>query len=307
MGNVVFLFNFATHRQYAFINNYSAVTCNISLTQQLVSMKYAEYIEQIEIDSLWNGRKHIVWQLDRHVNILSGVNGVGKSTILNKVVAPLIRENGRVDHYEGVRLQLHEPDAEALRFDIIRSFDRPLINSEIASRLDFKIGTELDLQLFMLQRKYLDYQVNLANRIINVLQSGSPDAATLAQQLSESKKKFHDIVDRLFGDTKKSIIRTENEIKFMQLGEVIQPYMLSSGEKQMLVILLTVLVEDKKPYVLFMDEPEVSLHIEWQKQLISTIMEINPNVQMILTTHSPAVIMDGWTDKVTEVSEIEVK
>lgn len=306
MGNVVFLFNFATHRQYAFIN-YSAVTCNISLTQQLVSMKYAEYIEQIEIDSLWNGRKHIVWQLDRHVNILSGVNGVGKSTILNKVVAPLIRENGRVDHYEGVRLQLHEPDAEALRFDIIRSFDRPLINSEIASRLDFKIGTELDLQLFMLQRKYLDYQVNLANRIINVLQSGSPDAATLAQQLSESKKKFHDIVDRLFGDTKKSIIRTENEIKFMQLGEVIQPYMLSSGEKQMLVILLTVLVEDKKPYVLFMDEPEVSLHIEWQKQLISTIMEINPNVQMILTTHSPAVIMDGWTDKVTEVSEIEVK
>ncbi len=270
-------------------------------------MKYAEYIEQIEIDSLWNGRKHIIWQLDRHVNILSGVNGVGKSTILNKVVAPLMRENGRINHYDGVRLQLHEPDAEALHFDIIRSFDRPLINSEIASRLDFKIGTELDLQLFMLQRKYLDYQVNLANRIINVLQSGSPDAATLAQQLSESKKKFHDIVDRLFGDTKKSIIRTENEIKFMQLGEVIQPYMLSSGEKQMLVILLTVLVEDKKPYVLFMDEPEVSLHIEWQKQLISTIMEINPNVQMILTTHSPAVIMDGWTDKVTEVSEIEVK
>lgn len=270
-------------------------------------MKYAEYIKQIEIDSLWNGRKHIVWQLDRHVNILSGVNGVGKSTILNKVVAPLIREEGKVDHYDGVRLQLHEPDAEALRFDLIRSFDRPLINSEIASRLDFKIGTELDLQLFMLQRKYLDYQVNLANRIINVLQSGSPDAAMQAQQLSESKKKFHDIVDRLFGDTSKSIIRTENEIKFMQLGEVIQPYMLSSGEKQMLVILLTVLVEDQKPYVLFMDEPEVSLHIEWQKQLISTIIEINPNVQMILTTHSPAVIMDGWTDKVTEVSEIEVK
>lgn len=270
-------------------------------------MKYAEYIKQIEIDSLWNGRKHIIWQLDRHVNILSGVNGVGKSTILNKVVAPLIREKGRVDHYDGVKLQLHEADAEALRFDIIRSFDRPLINSELASRLDFKIGTELDLQLFMLQRKYLDYQVNLANRIINVLQSGKPDAPVIAQQLSESKKKFHDIVDRLFGDTKKSIIRTENEIKFLQLGEVIQPYMLSSGEKQMLVILLTVLVEDQLPYVLFMDEPEVSLHIEWQKQLISTIMEINPNVQMILTTHSPAVIMDGWTDKVTEVSEIEVK
>jgi signal recognition particle GTPase len=54
--------------------------------------KYADYIEQIEIDSLWSGQKHIMWTLDRKVNILSGVNGVGKSTILNKVVKGLHRE-----------------------------------------------------------------------------------------------------------------------------------------------------------------------------------------------------------------------
>ena len=48
-------------------------------------MKYADYIKQIEIDSLWSGKKHILWTLDPHVNILSGINGVGKSTILNKV------------------------------------------------------------------------------------------------------------------------------------------------------------------------------------------------------------------------------
>ena len=51
--------------------------------------KYADYIKQIEIDSLWSGTKHILWNLDRRVNILSGVNGVGKSTILNKVVKGL--------------------------------------------------------------------------------------------------------------------------------------------------------------------------------------------------------------------------
>lgn len=270
-------------------------------------MKYAEYIKQIEIDSLWNGRKHIVWQLDRHINILSGVNGVGKSTILNKVVSPLLRAQGRVENDNGVKLKLHEEDADTLRFDVIRSFDRPLITSDITARMDFKIGTELDLQLFTLQRRYLDYQVNLGNRIIEMLQSGKPDAPILAQRLSESKRMFHDTVDRLFADTKKTIIRTENEIRFQQMGETLLPYQLSSGEKQMLVILLTVLVEDQQPYVLFMDEPEVSLHIEWQKQLINIIMQLNPNVQIILTTHSPAVIMDGWTDKVTEVGEIEVR
>ena len=158
--------------------------------------------------------------------------------------------------------------------------------------------------LFQLQRKYLDYQVNVGNRIIEVLQSGAPDSALKAQSLSEPKRKFQDIVDNLFADTGKKIIRTENEIRFTQIGEVLQPYLLSSGEKQMLVILLTVLVEDNCPYVLFMDEPEVSLHVEWQKQLIDLIMELNPNVQIILTTHSPAVIMNGWLDNVTEVSDI---
>ena len=64
------------------------------------------------------------------------------------------------------------------------------------------------------------------------------------------------------------------------------------------------LVEDNQNYVLFMDEPEVSMHVEWQKQLIDLILRLNPNVQVILTTHSPAVIMNGWMDHVTEVSDI---
>ncbi|HCE47479.1 MAG TPA: ABC transporter ATP-binding protein, partial [Prevotellaceae bacterium] len=68
--------------------------------------------------------------------------------------------------------------------------------------------------------------------------------------------------------------------------------------------LLTVLLQDRKPYVLFMDEPEVSLHIEWQEKLITSIRQINPHVQIILSTHSPAVVMNGWADSVTEVTDI---
>ena len=102
------------------------------------------------------------------------------------------------------------------------------------------------------------------------------------------------------------MIRTANELQFTQIGEVLLPYRLSSGEKQILIILLTVLVEDDEPYVLFMDEPEVSLHMEWQKRLIDLCLELNPNVQISLTTHSPAVVMNGWVDSVTEVGDITV-
>ena len=267
-------------------------------------MKYATYIKKIEIDALWSGKKHIVWTLDPHVNVLSGINGVGKSTILNKVVKS-VNTNGDVTNHmlKGVHLLMEPEDASHIRYDIIRSLDSPVLDLETMSHVDARITSALDFQLYHLQRKYLDYQVNIGNRIIAELQQGNTDAA---QQLSQPKKRFQDIVDELFAETGKKIVRTENEIRFSQIGETLVPYQLSSGEKQMLAILLTVLVEDGQPHVLFMDEPEVSLHIEWQKRLIDLVLELNPNVQIILTTHSPAVIMSGWMDKVTEVNDIEV-
>ena len=228
-------------------------------------MKYADYIEQIEIDSLWSGKKHIVWNLDRRVNILSGINGVGKSTIINKVVKS-VSTNGDVKNHllKGVHVTTCPSDASHIRFDVIRSFDRPILNAESVNKMDISLATELDWQLYKLQRKYLDYQVNMGNKIIAALQSGEPDSAQRAQEISAPKKKFQDIIDDLFKDTGKTIVRTENEIRFSQISEVLVPYQLSSGEKQMLAILLTVLVEDSQPYVLFMDEPEVSLHVDWQ-------------------------------------------
>lgn len=267
--------------------------------------KYVDYIKRIEIDSLWSGRRHVVWDLDRRVNILSGVNGVGKSTILNKVTKSLGNSSDFHAHLlKGVHLSVEPADATRIRFDLIRSFDRPLLNADVVSKMDASLATELDWQLFQLQRKYLDYQVNIGNRIIACLQDGRPDAALEAQRISAPKKTFQDLIDDLFSETGKTIIRTENEIRFSQIGEILSPYQLSSGEKQMLVILLTVLVEDQLPYVLFMDEPEVSLHVDWQQRLIDLILTLNPNVQIILTTHSPAVIMNGWADRVTEVSDI---
>ena len=263
---------------------------------------YANYIKEIEIDQLWSGTHHIKWKLHRKVNVLSGVNGVGKSTILNKVVRGLMHSENLMEQMPpGVKLKVDPSDATTIRYDIIRSFDRPLLNFESVAKMDTNLTTELDWQLFQLQRKYLDYQVNVGNRIISILQSGDADAAQKAQEVSLPKKRFQDLIDDLFAATGKKIIRSENEIRFLLLNETLFPYQLSSGEKQILVILLTVLIEDNLPYVLFMDEPEVSLHIDWQKRLVDMILELNPSVQIILTTHSPAVIMNGWLDKVTEV------
>ena len=267
----------------------------------------ANYIQRIEIHRLWD-RFNIAWDLRPDVNILSGINGVGKTTILNRSVHYLEELSGEIKNgeIEGVRITFDRPDATYIPYDVIRSYDRPLIMGDFTARMaDPNVKSELDWQLYLLQRRYLDYQVNIGNKMIELL-SGDEEQRSQAASLSLPKRKFQDLMDQLFSYTRKSIDRRSNEIIFYQDGERLLPYKLSSGEKQMLIILLTVLVRDNAHCVLFMDEPEASLHIEWQQKLISMIRELNPNVQLILTTHSPAVIMEGWLDAVTEVSDISV-
>ena len=265
----------------------------------------ANYIKRIEIHGLWH-RYDIAWDLRPDVNILSGINGVGKTTILNRSVNYLEQTSGEVksDEKNGVHVYFDNPVATFIAYDVIRSYDRPLIMGDFTARMaDANVKSELDWQLYLLQRRYLDYQVNIGNKMIELL-SGDEEQRSLAPSLSLPKRKFQDMIDELFSYTHKTIDRKSNDIVFYQNGERLLPYKLSSGEKQMLVILLTVLVRDDDHCVLFMDEPEASLHIEWQQKLIGMIRNLNPNVQLILTTHSPAVIMEGWLDAVTEVSEI---
>lgn len=272
-------------------------------------MKQAQYIQSIEIDALWKGGRHIVWKLQPDVNILSGINGVGKSTIINHSARTLaLMEGGELkagNHGNGVTLTFFPEDATTIRYDVIRSFDRPLLHGDLLEQLaDSRVRTELDWQIYKLQKRYLDYQVNIGNRIIELLTSGNPEDQLAAAGVSVAKKTFQDMMDDIYKDTHKTIDRKSNEIQFFQNGETLTPYQLSAGEKQILVILLTVLVENNEPYVLLMDEPEVSLHIEWQQKLIALIRHLNPNAQIILSTHSPALIMDGWVNNVTEVDEI---
>ena len=265
----------------------------------------ANYIKRIEIHGLWH-RYDIAWDLRPDVNILSGINGVGKTTILNRSVNYLEQTSGEVksDEKNGVHVYFDNSAATFIPYDVIRSYDRPLIMGDFTARMaDANVKSELDWQLYLLQRRYLDYQVNIGTKMIELL-SGDEEQRSLAPSLSLPKRKFQDMIDELFSYTHKTIDRKSNDIVFYQNGERLLPYKLSSGEKQMLVILLTVLVRDDDHCVLFMDEPEASLHIEWQQKLIGMIRNLNPNVQLILTTHSPAVIMEGWLDAVTEVSEI---
>ena len=168
----------------------------------------ANYIRRIEIHGLWH-RYDIAWDLRPDVNILAGINGVGKTTILNRSVGYLEQTTGQVKNEEknGVRVFFDRPDATFIPYDVIRSYDRPLVTGDFTARMaDPEVRSELDWQLYLLQRRYLDYQVNVGNRMIELL-SGTDEQRAQAPALSEPKRKFQDLIDGLFAYTGKKIDR----------------------------------------------------------------------------------------------------
>lgn len=95
----------------------------------------------------------------------------------------------------------------------------------------------------------------------------------------------------------------KSSFEFTKKGNVIGYEHLSMGEKQILLLLLMVSNTNQMPCIFFMDEPDLSMHIDWKEKLVKELNELNPNMQIILSTHAPSVIT-GWHDKVKEVNQL---
>jgi predicted ATPase len=115
-------------------------------------------------------------------------------------------------------------------------------------------------------------------------------------EISEPIQKFKSIIDFYLDTTNKTaIINDEKEpllIEFKESNNIIPIDKLSSGEKQLLIIFLTIILQKEKPFILLMDEPETSLHVEWQSTLIDNIRKIKPNIQIIIATHNPLITLN---------------
>jgi predicted ATP-binding protein involved in virulence len=77
---------------------------------------------------------------------------------------------------------------------------------------------------------------------------------------------------------------------------------LSSGESQ-LVILFTYLYfgfQPKRKFVVMIDEPELSLHLNWQHRYVESVIKANPDAQFIFATHAPE-IAQGHDDRLIEL------
>ncbi len=115
----------------------------------------------------------------------------------------------------------------------------------------------------------------------------SLDAKKKTQEIYSQIEMFLRIIKEFISD--KNFNFESGNLVIRTAHEIIAHERLSSGEKQLIILMIEALLQARKPYIFLADEPELSLHIAWQRKVIPAVMEINPNAQVIAATHSPEI------------------
>lgn len=298
-------------------------------------------IKDFSIDNLYY-EYALSASLDEHVNIIVGNNGTFKTTLLRLLRHAIAYEkNGQffqsrltkvtfkddmvMEYHETENLLSKDKDGE----DILKNVTSwtPMLNGNKVSesdyhkllKLDFVSTFDvkgdgksiqdsyLDIRLEKLQSDYGYYLSDLVKELTERINSNSSITKAELDKINERKNLFISLVNECFAETGKTLSNDSTKLVFLKDNAIgIYPKELSSGEKQLLIILLTVLLERGEEYILMLDEPEISMHISWQYKLIDMILQLNPNVQIVLTTHSPMIFSDGWGDKAIHMEDITI-
>lgn len=313
-------------------------------------------IKELHIEKLYE-KYDFDWSFDDKVNILAGINGSFKSTLLNIIkkmceidnpdydlshVKAAYTDGYQLDYYctsldshfdtpqkkidfinklketnPEITLPVQEGQYERLKITMSH-FDEQKDGVKITeedfkkevilyyiSTFDIKHETkqdesQLDAILNNLQSEYGFYLSDLAKKVSEFVATHNTLTKEDLDKINHKKDVFISIVNESFKETNKVIDPNESKIVFIHQEDQtrIPASKLSSGEKQLLIIFLTVLLQNQSECIVVMDEPEISLHIHWQYALIDNLIRLNPNAQFIISTHSPSIFGKGWGTKV---------
>lgn len=205
-----------------------------------------------------------------------GINGSGKTTFLNNLYKALTENKKKTENV------VYFPSID-----------------NIAMRDKRKTATALsqDLDYYIYDMKTGPSLMSLRMSLID---SSEEQQAELKLRIAE----FQKAVNTLFTLPHRRIEIEGSKFSVITENGTLPVGTLSSGEMQMLLILLRVFLLNGREAVVLIDEPENSLDIDWQFELVNLLVRFKPNAQFFITTHSPALFGEGWEDKVWYMEEI---
>ena len=141
---------------------------------------------------------------------------------------------------------------------------------------------------------------DLEDILVVTLIRRTQDMVEYARKLEEDRadifdqlRRYEKIVNTFFDDKTVEVNESgELKIALSSLSPPVEldPHLLSSGEKQMLILLTEALLRVDEPVVYIADEPELSLHVTWQEKLLESLVTLGEQKQIIVATHSPDIV-----------------
>ncbi|WP_431887031.1 AAA family ATPase [Micromonospora wenchangensis] len=179
-----------------------------------------------------------------------------------------------------------------------RSRSRSVIPSDIAYGLvtSFFKGQRISPQLASQDKFSENYE---RNNLLQDVVTRIAEVEHLIAVAQEPQRRLMEMFAELFPKNKSLMLDPRQGVGVKIGDERIPLESLSSGEKQIVRLLLECLAA--RSNAILIDEPELSLHVDWQHRLVSFMSLINPEAQLILATHSPEVMANVANEKVFEL------
>lgn len=178
-----------------------------------------------------------------------------------------------------------------LFFEKIENVMKKLDNNNIAITLEWILNKS---------------QLDKLHKVLNIID----DYNSKANKIFEPVNKFLDLINTFLKDSgKKIMIDSVGRLLIIKpQGRNLTIDELSSGERQLVILFANVIFGKYTPKrkhisdVFIIDEPEISLHIRWQENFISSLLKASSDTQFIIATHSPDIIGE-YKQKTERVSK----
>lgn len=138
---------------------------------------------------------------------------------------------------------------------------------------------------------------DLSKAVLSVNIQDMKSKLKIFDELYERLKIFLDILNNKRFSYKQIFIHPEEGFVFKNSNEKeLKATDLSSGEQNEIVMFYDLLFKIEENSLVLIDEPEISLHVAWQKEFLNDMSEIVKlrNFDILIATHSPQIINGNW-------------
>lgn len=260
-----------------------------------IDIKKVRHLQDVEIDISDTERKHLIF---------TGKNGSGKTSVLSSILSLYSNPSGKASNVKYTMFnnnialtfpfrtnQFHD------KFHRIGKWNYPAVRS---LKLEKSVGVKDKIT-----NKVEDFEKFLAKkRTEQAFLSFEKDNGKEVKLISDWFDKLESSLRFLFEDESLKLLskRTEDKLNFYLTSNHREEFdfnTLSSGYSSILYILFDMMQQMQneggsfdysQEGIALIDEVEAHLHISLQKKILPFLTRFFPNVQFIVTTHSPFIL-----------------